>query len=101
MTSLHSLSSAFLKSEKLGKHNDGSGLWFHKRADGGAQWVLRVVVHGRRREMGLDGYPAVGLKDARGLASQWRKQVILGNDLVKVRNSALREAALTSKIVCS
>ena len=61
MTRLHSLSSAFLKSAKPGKHNDGSGLWFHKRADGGAQWVLNVVVHGRRREMGLGGYPDDGL----------------------------------------
>jgi integrase len=93
LTRLHSLSSAFLKSAKPGKHNDGSGLWFHKRADGGAQWVLRVVVHGRRREMGLGGYPAVGLRDARSLASQWREQVILGNDPLKVRNNALREAA--------
>ena len=93
MTRLHSLSSAFLKSAKPGKHNDGSGLWFHKRADGGAQWVLRVVVHGRRREMGLGGYPAVGLKNARGLALKWREQVMLGNDPVKVRDKALREAA--------
>ena len=35
------LSAALLKSAKPGKHCDGAGLWFHKRADGGAQWFLR------------------------------------------------------------
>ena len=34
------LSAAFIKSAKPGKHCDGAGLWFHKRADGGAQWFL-------------------------------------------------------------
>ena len=92
LTRLHSLLSAFLKSAKPGKHNDGSGLWFHKRADGGTHWVLRVVVHERRREMGLGDYPAVGLKNALGLASQWREQVMLGNDPVKVRNNLQRES---------
>jgi len=33
----------------VGKHCDGAGLWLIKREDGGAQWVLRVTVHGRRR----------------------------------------------------
>ncbi|WP_375611056.1 MULTISPECIES: Arm DNA-binding domain-containing protein, partial [unclassified Bartonella] len=36
-----------------GKYNDGAGLLLHKRKDGGAQWILRYTLHGRRREMGL------------------------------------------------
>ncbi|WP_366141393.1 hypothetical protein [uncultured Shimia sp.] len=28
-------------------------MWLYKRSDGGAQWVLRVTVFGKRREMGL------------------------------------------------
>ena len=47
------LTSAFLKSAPAGKHIDGAGLWFIKRADGGAQWMLRVSLGGKRREMGL------------------------------------------------
>ncbi len=28
-------------------------LLLHKRKDGGAQWLYRYTIHGRRREMGL------------------------------------------------
>ncbi len=35
-----------------GKYNDGAGLILHKRKDGGAQWLYRYTIHGRRREMG-------------------------------------------------
>lgn len=37
-----------------GKHADGQGLWLVKREREHGKWVLRVVVHGRRRET-LDG----------------------------------------------
>ena len=99
MTALHRLSAAFIKSAPMGKHSDGSGLWFYKRQDGGSQWILRVVVNGRRREMGLGGYPAVGLKDARELAARWRQQAKLGNDPIKKRGNERREAAKTDNIL--
>ncbi|XDB00093.1 Arm DNA-binding domain-containing protein [Sulfitobacter sp. LCG007] len=63
--SLNRLSAPALKSSVPGTYAEGGGLWFHKRLDGGAQWFLRVHVHGRRREMGLGSYPAVSLKEAR------------------------------------
>ncbi len=34
-----------------GKYNDGAGLLLHKRKDGGAQWIYRYTIHGRRREI--------------------------------------------------
>ncbi|WP_273760959.1 Arm DNA-binding domain-containing protein, partial [Bartonella sp. AU16XJBT] len=55
-----------------GKYNDGAGLLLHKRKDGGAQWILRYTLHGRRREMGLGALRHVSLKQARELANQWR-----------------------------
>jgi integrase len=73
------LSAAFIKSAKPGKHCDGAGLWFHKRADGGAQWFLRFDRYGKRCEMGLGGFPRVSLKQARGLAeTAMRRGEILG-----------------------
>lgn len=99
MTALHRLSAAFIKSAPMGKHSDGSGLWFHKRQDGGSQWILRAVVNGRRREMGLGGYPAVGLKDVRELAARWRQQAKLGNDPIKLRDNERREAAKTDSLL--
>lgn len=86
------LTAAFVKSARPGKHPDGAGLWFVKRSDGGAQWVLRVTVHGRRREMGLGAYPAVSLAAARKLADRWRAVAAEGRDPVKVREAEARAA---------
>ncbi|WP_375633500.1 Arm DNA-binding domain-containing protein, partial [Bartonella sp. MM97QHHN] len=49
-----------------------AGLLLHKRKDGGAQWILRYTLHGRRREMGLGALRDVSLKQARELATRWR-----------------------------
>ncbi len=46
---------------EAGKVNDGAGLLLHKRKDGGAQWLYRYTIHGRRREMGLGALRDVSL----------------------------------------
>ncbi|APX17137.1 integrase [Phaeobacter inhibens] len=82
-----------VKNAPVGKHCDGSGLWLYKRADGGAQWILRVTVHGRRREMGLGSLHDVTLGEARRLAEKWRALVREGKDPIKERERLSREAA--------
>ena len=47
------LSVAFIKSAKPGKHCDGAGLWFQKRADGAAQWFLRSTDMANAIRLGL------------------------------------------------
>lgn len=76
-----------------GKYADGAGLWLHKRDDGGAQWVLRYTVHGRRREMGLGALAHVSLKEARDAADGWRATVRSGKDAIKERQRQRREDA--------
>lgn len=76
-----------------GKHADGGGLWLVKREDGGAQWVLRVTIHGRRREMGLGSLLDVSLKEAREAADKWRASVRANVDPIKEREKQRREAA--------
>lgn len=93
MAAFHKLTAAKVKSAKPGKYNDGAGLWLHKRQDGGAQWVLRVTVHGRRREMGLGRLSDVSLKEAREVADRWRAMVRAGKDPIKERERQRREAA--------
>ena len=93
MAGMHRLSAAFVRSAPEGKHCDGAGLWLQKRTDGGAQWVLRVTVHGRRREMGLGGLSDVPLKKARELADHWRKRAAVGVDPIKERERQAREMA--------
>lgn len=87
------LSASTVKAAPAGKHADGGGLWLVKRPDGGAQWVLRVTPHGRRREMGLGSYPDVSLKEARESAEQWRALVRQGLDPIKERERQRRDAA--------
>ncbi|SIT04135.1 Phage integrase family protein [Roseivivax lentus] len=95
MRARNRLSYAFLKKAPAGKHCDGAGLWFVKRDDGGAQWILRVAIHGRRREMGLGGFPDVSLAKARETAGHWRTVAKEGRDPVKERERAARKAART------
>ena len=92
MRATNRLSSQFLKSAPVGKHCDGAGLWLVKRDDGGAQWVQRVTVHGRRREMGLGGFPSLSLSEARKLSERWRKLAAAGRDPIKERDAEERAA---------
>ncbi|NKX44881.1 tyrosine-type recombinase/integrase [Roseicyclus persicicus] len=89
---LNKLSAAQVKAAAPGKYSDGGGLWLHKRDDGGAQWFLRVTVHGRRREMGLGALRDVSLKDAREAATEWRAVARQGKDPIKERERRRREA---------
>lgn len=89
---LNKLTAAAVKAAGPGKISDGGGLWFHKRADSGAQWFLRVHVHGRRREMGLGAYPAVSLKEAREQSDKYRAMVRQGLDPIKQREKEQRES---------
>jgi integrase len=92
MRATNRLTTQFIKGAPAGKHIDGAGLHLVKRPDGGAQWVLRVTVHGRRREMGLGGYPALGLAEARKVADLWRTVAKQGRDPIKEREAEERAA---------
>ena len=98
MRALNKLTTTQAKKAAPGKYSDGGGLWLFKRPDGGAQWVLRVSIHGRRREMGLgrydpDGRYGLSLKDARASADEWRAVARSGKDPIKERERQRREAA--------
>lgn len=93
MRALQKLTALQVKNAKPGKLSDGGGLWLHKREDGGAQWVLRITVYGRRREMGLGPLKEVSLKDAREAADHWRSYVRRGLDPIKEREKEKRLAA--------
>ena len=92
MRARNRLSPAFIRKAPTGKYCDGAGLWLVVRDDGGAQWVLRVTVHGRRREMGLGGYPEIGLAQAREIADRWRAMAKAGRDPIKEREREIRTA---------
>lgn len=72
-----------------------AGLGLQISDTGARSWVLRVMVGGRRRDMGLGGYPDVTLAGAREAARAARQKIKEGIDPVedaKVKRSALQAA---------
>lgn len=74
-----------------GTYEDGDGLRLVVQTTGSKSWVLRFQLNGKRREMGLGGFPKLGLKAARKVAAEHRDMVAAGDDPMAARN-AEREA---------
>lgn len=57
-----------------GKYHDGAGLMLVVNKGGSRNWIQRLTVHGKRRDIGLGAYPAVTLATARAKAAE-NKQI--------------------------
>ena len=82
-----------------GRHGDGGGLYLNVAKGGSKSWVQRIAIDGRRRDVGLGGFPAVSLAKARERASQNRDAIADGRDPVAEKRTpkpampTFREAA--------
>jgi integrase len=65
---------------KSGMHSDGEGLYLHVSGSGAKSWILRTVVHSRRRDIGLGSASLVSLAEARESARALRKIARQGGD---------------------
>ena len=65
-----------------GRYGDGGGLYLNVAKSGSKSWVQRIAIDGRRRDVGLGGFPAVSLATARERASQNRDAIADGRDPV-------------------
>ena len=74
-----------------GTYTDGDGLTLRVSATGAKSWVLRLTVHGKRRNVGLGSYPAVGLGEARRLAADNVRAAREGRDPVAEKRAARHE----------
>ena len=63
-----------------GRYGDGNGLYLVIDTSGARRWLLRTVVHGRRRDIGLGSARLVPLSDARTLATSMRRIARDGGD---------------------
>ena len=72
-----------------GTYEDGDGLRLVVTPSGTKNWVLRFQLHGKRREMGLGGYPNLELKMARAVAYENRIKVFNGHDPLAQRQAEL------------
>ena len=65
---------------RAGRYCDGQGLYLDVRPSGSRGWIQRLVIRGRRSELGLGGFPLVSLKEAREKAFANRKLAREGGD---------------------
>jgi integrase len=78
---------------KTGMHHDGGGLYLQVTS-GGASWVLRYMLNGKAREMGLGPLALYGLADARAKALDARRLRHEGIDPIEHRRAERAARAL-------
>ena len=74
------LSAAFVRSAPPGRHADGNRLYLFVQPTGTRSWVQRLVIRGRRRELGLGAATLVPLAKAREQALANRMLARSGGD---------------------
>lgn len=70
-----------------GRYADGNGLYLIVEPSGAKRWMLRIMVQGRRRDIGLGGAQLVTLSDAREQTTTLRKIARNGGDPVAERKA--------------
>lgn len=86
-----SLSAVFIRSTvKPGRYGDGNGLYLIVDPSGAKRWVLRTVVMGKRKDIGLGGLSLVSLAEAREEATRLRKIARQHGDPLAERRKARR-----------
>ncbi|MBF9235431.1 tyrosine-type recombinase/integrase [Microvirga alba] len=75
---------------KPGRYADGNGLYLVVEPSGAKRWILRTVVRGKRRDIGLGGLALVSLAEAREKALAYRKMAREGGDPLAERRAQAR-----------
>ena len=80
-----------------GRYGDGDGLHLKISESGARSWILRIVIGGKRRDIGLGRYRDIGLAQARDAAAKHRSLIATGVDPIAEKRKAavptFREAA--------
>lgn len=84
------LTVAKIKAAGPGKYHDGGGAGLFLRVDsnGGKFFIQRVTIHGKRRELGLGGFPIVSLAEARQAALDNKRLAFAGGDPLAEKRKA-------------
>lgn len=76
-----------------GMYGDGGGLYLRVGPTGAKSWIVRTVIHGKRRELGIGSAELVSLAEAREKAAELRKVARAGGDPDADRKAAAKAAA--------
>jgi integrase len=79
-----------------GVYADGQGLYVRVDPTGTKRWFLRIMIGGNRHDLGLGGYPMIGLSEARIKARELRKLAKSDPNAISQRRKA-RDGAVTFK----
>lgn len=71
-----------------GRYSDADGLILNISGTGGKNWLLRVQVNGKRRELGLGNAKDVSLREAREKAAEIRKVARQGIDPLEAKRNS-------------
>ena len=85
----NALSATFVsKAKRPGRYTDGLGLYLVVEPSGSRRWEQRIVIRGKRRTLGLGGYPLVPLAEARAKALENKTLARTGVDPLAAKRKA-------------
>ncbi len=76
--------------QEPGKYHDGGGLGLYLRVEpnGSRFWVQRIMIRGKRRELGLGSPPLISLAEVRETAAENKKLARTGGDPLQAKRDA-------------
>ena len=85
----HALSATFVsKTRQPGRYADGHGLYLVIEPSGSRRWEQRLQIRGKRRTLGLGGFPVVSLARAREAALENKREARAGHDPLAAKRIA-------------
>ena len=84
--------------KKPGRYGDSGGLYLYVAPNGSKSWVQRISTGGKRRDLGLGGYPSVSLAEARGRAVANKAAVREGRYPDTSQNGKKRSASAKAEL---
>ncbi len=96
------LTVAKVRTAKPGKYHDknGSGLLLRVDLSGGRFWIQRMVIYGKRHELGLGSFPTISLAAARAAALENKRLVYAGGDPLAERRKARETLTFEQAVDC-
>ena len=94
------LTAARVRTEKRpGRYHDGQGLYLQVDPSGARRWLQRVVIRGKRTDLGLGGWPLVPLNAAREKAMENRRIARVGGDPRTEKRDVPTFAEATAEVI--
>lgn len=99
----HRLTGLTVRQALPGRHGDGNGLYLFVRPTGARSWIQRLVIGGRRRDLGLGSYALVSLIEARRLAAENRRVARAGGDptATRTQHTAPKVRAVVEAVIAA